>query len=180
MWNIIVSDPETVSHQMQTDWTLFNQLESETLPPTLRLYTWSQPGQTCGYVQHDLSHPPSMVRRPTGGGIVFHDTTEVAYCLATPYHDRFPRRLMDGYYYVAHYIVEALHALGFPVSIKATPVLGLHRTSRLYCFDQTESHEITLNENIKVVGIAQRRTRKGILQQGTIKVSVLMEHANSS
>ena len=48
--------------------------------PLLRVYAWAQPAVSVGYFQNfptDLAPKYEIVRRPTGGGVVYHgnDTT---------------------------------------------------------------------------------------------------------
>jgi len=193
---------------MSLDWQMFEQMEAGRIGPTVRVYTWSEPGVTCGYLTplmeaSDQCEPllsplstvergdaraypqiegplrgvrsyESAIRRPTGGGIVFHDISEVAYCLVAPNDPQIiPRKLTDAYLMITRIICEALQELGFPVDLQETETGGLKKQNRTLCFARAESYEIMLNEE-KVVGSAQRRTRKTVLQQGTIKTGALV------
>ena len=189
-WDIISAPPASVSAHIAADWELFQAMEAGAIAPTVRLYTWSQPGITCGYLQSDqplaswvppasFSAPNSdIVRRPTGGGVVFHETDEVVYCLAAPNDPAvFPNRLSDAYYQISRMILNGLQSLGLPVSIQnlAAEVSGLKSNRNALCFATPEDYEIVLTDGTKIVGIAQRRTRHTILQQGTIKTKCFRE-----
>ncbi|MFH1429439.1 MAG: hypothetical protein ABIH39_06815 [Candidatus Margulisiibacteriota bacterium] len=213
-WNIIPSPPATAAENMAIDWQMFNDTEAGLIGPSVRVYTWSEPGVTYGYLQeeesinaviaseakqshtchtdssderllrfarNDISDAvsvPNPAKRPTGGGIVFHDTEEVAYCLAAPNNGEYlPPRLTDAYLMVSRIICQARRELGYHVELKNTGQgPGLRKNSRMLCFSNGEAHEIMLGEK-KVVGSAQRRTNKTILQQGTVKVGILIEES---
>ena len=78
---LIETSPLDVYGQMATDEAL-----CETLPAAhvLRFYNWASPGVTFGYSQRRKAvleavaaaktSITDIVRRPTGGGIVFHET----------------------------------------------------------------------------------------------------------
>ena len=54
--------------------------------PVLRLYDWDRPAVSIGYFQHFAAAPEngrSVVRRPTGGGIVFHEH-DLTFTLVIP------------------------------------------------------------------------------------------------
>ncbi|OGS13574.1 MAG: hypothetical protein A2234_01645 [Elusimicrobia bacterium RIFOXYA2_FULL_58_8] len=78
---IIETPPLDVFGQMATDEALCENLPA---PHVLRFYNWASPGITFGYSQRrkavqeavTAANTPitDIVRRPTGGGIVFHET----------------------------------------------------------------------------------------------------------
>ena len=169
MWQIVRFPADTVANNMAIDWQLFNDMETGKIGPTIRLYTWSESGVSVGYLQKG-----DGVRRPTGGGLVYHDTSEVVYCLVAPNDPvLIPSKLTDAYLMITNVICEALQELGYSVEISKTGVaLGLAKSRNNLCFAQAENFEIVQNGK-KVVGSAQRRTRKTVMQQGTIKTGDL-------
>jgi lipoate-protein ligase A len=215
---------------MSLDWQLFHEMEAGLLEPTIRVYTWNEPGVTYGYLQdvkdvrrvieanrgqetgvrsqeRELApviasgakqslagnsfreiassmtprndgvvpiYPPDLARRPTGGGIVFHDIDEVVYCLVAPADSKLlPGKLTEAYLVISELICEGLNELGYPVSVSRLAKQGLQRSIRELCFAEAEEYEIVLGDK-KIVGSAQRRTKNTILQQGTIKVGELV------
>ena len=169
MWKIVRSPADTVANNMAIDWQMFNDMETGKICPTIRVYTWSEPGVTFGYLQKSEG-----VRRPTGGGLVYHDPSEVVYCLVAPNDSAIiPVRLTEAYLMITKLICQALNELGYPVELSKTgEALGLKKTRSQLCFAQAENFEIILNGQ-KIVGSAQRRTRNTVLQQGTVKTGLL-------
>jgi lipoate-protein ligase A len=151
--------------------------------PVLRLFRFDPPGITLGASQKpgrelDLD---ACVRdrvgwavRPTGGRAIFH-AEEWTYALATPIHDP----LWGGarsvaYDRVSRLLVASLRHLGVPAVLAAgtlrersasgvAPVAG----PAAPCFASTARHEVVL-EGRKLVGSAQRRTARALLQQGSL------------
>ena len=77
---------------MQADLKLFNDFENGLISSTLRIYSWEPKCISLGYGQEldsllvgDLARKKGwdVVKRPTGGGIVFHNEAEVTYSLVT-------------------------------------------------------------------------------------------------
>jgi len=170
MWNILTSPPDTVASNMAIDWQMFADIEAGLIGPTIRVYSWSEPGISIGYLQKE-----GGVKRPTGGGLVYHDSSEVVYCLVAPNDSALiPTRLTDAYLMITKLICQSLNELGYSVELSKTrDALGLKRSRNQLCFAQAENYEISLNGQ-KVVGSAQRRTRNAVLQQGTIKTNLLV------
>lgn len=175
MWKIVRSPADTVANNMAIDWQMFNDMEAGLISPTIRVYTWSEPGISIGYLQSSLI--PQTSKRPTGGGLVFHDTSEVVYCLVASNNSKLiPGKLTDAYLMITKLICQALNELGYPIELSKTGEgLGLKKTRSNLCFAQTENFELVQNGE-KIVGSAQRRTRKTVLQQGTIKTGLLAKN----
>lgn len=177
VWNISADPADTVANNLAHDWQMFADCEAGKIGPTIRLYTWSEPGVSVGYLQSSLrterGEKLAPVRRPTGGGLVYHETSEVVYCLVAPVSSGLlPAKLTAAYLMITKLICQGLIELGYPVELGTqTELPGLkHRRNEL-CFTQAENFEIVLNGE-KVVGSAQRRTRNTVLQQGTIKTDL--------
>ena len=56
--------------------------------PLLRIYSWERPSVSLGYFQKFPAHlagPKEIVRRPTGGGLVYHgDGVDTTYTVVSP------------------------------------------------------------------------------------------------
>ena len=137
--------------------------------PVLRLYGWSEPAATFGYFQRykDVERMTALrplVRRPTGGGLVPHDA-DWTYSLAfPPSADWYQLKAVESYRAVHAWIKEAFARLGLASQL-ATQRAKEHIGQ---CFVGAEQFDV-LHENRKIAGAAQRRTKHGLLIQGSIQ-----------
>ena len=132
--------------------------------PLLRLYTWTQPAVSFGYFQKYPAHLADqyeIVRRPTGGGLVYHgqDTT---YTLVIPPSHALYRLSTDAAYQAIHRAVAA--ALTAPAEL--APQVPAPR-GQYECFQNPVAGDVVAG-NQKLAGGAQRRGRAGVLHQGSI------------
>jgi lipoate-protein ligase A len=150
--------------------------------PVLRIFRFSPAGITLGRSQDPereldvercrASGVPWAVR-PTGGRAIYHDE-EWTYSLASPLLDRRWGGGLEAAYEAASRLVAAsLARLGVPAALARGSGRGeLVPRARgagaaAPCFASTARHEIVL-EGRKLVGSAQRRTARGLLQQGSV------------
>jgi lipoate-protein ligase A len=164
---------------MQTDLELFSEYEKNPIHSTLRIYSWRPKCISLGYSQKikgeiDLEKAAALgwdiVQRPTGGGIVFHNEAEVTYSLIIG-KDRLPDGLVPSYIKISEAAILSLARLGVKAEIgkqKAPASRGGKRTAGL-CFSCPAEYEITY-QGLKIVGAAQKRGKKALLQQGSIFV----------
>lgn len=161
---------------METDLSLFKQFEEQAERSTLRIYSWKQKCISLGYSQKvekeiDLIKAKllgwDVVKRPTGGGIVFHNEAEVTYSLVAAIDDpQLPKGLVASYKKISEAVIESLKSIGVSAGLRITDY-GL-RTPTL-CFSYPAEYEIVVDGH-KIVGSAQKRGRKALLQQGSIFV----------
>ncbi len=150
------------------------------VPPTLRLYRWDPPAVSLGYAQRrdlplDLAACArtglAVVRRPTGGRAVLH-VGDLTYAVAVPRRGIWADAGVAACCRRIHEAVAAgLSRLGVPAEV-AGPRPPLGRTdaeSGALCFAAVSSHEITVGGR-KLVGSAQRRFERAILQHGSIPI----------
>jgi len=138
--------------------------------PVVRFYDWDRPAVSIGYIQKYSSAEKygfTIVRRPTGGGVVLHDC-DFTYSVAIPSNhwladvDR-----ISSYGYINNAIVYGLKNLNLETELGNSRIeAGLDRQS-MVCFENPTKYDILLN-NRKIAGSAQRRLREGILHQGSI------------
>ena len=176
-WRLLLTGPGESGFNMALDEALATAVRRGWSPPTLRIYQWAQPTISLG------CHQPSsiveqfaeagdvaVVRRPTGGGAVFHchDVSYALACSAAALRGQPSRRLYQQFHQA---LGEALAArthhryMVRPRGARARP-----ETSR--CFQQPVAHDL-MSARAKVAGAAQRRWRDGLLQQGTLLVPAL-------
>jgi lipoyl(octanoyl) transferase len=147
----------------------------------LRLFTFVPPGITLGRAQDPrreldldrcLAAGIPWAVRPTGGRGIYHDE-EWTYSLAAALADPSWRGGLEAAYSQAsRLLVASLVRLGVPATLAPGAARGdLAPRSALGaaapCFASTARHEIVV-EGRKLVGSAQRRTARALLQQGSV------------
>jgi lipoate-protein ligase A len=137
----------------------------------LRLYEWAphclsfgrhEPASLRYDAEHISARGIDTVRRPTGGRAVWH-AEELTYSVATPY-SRFGT-VQTAYLEIHEMLAGALKMLGLPASLAApsrTPPLDTGA-----CFASPVGGEIMVDGR-KVVGSAQLRSGKALLQHGSV------------
>jgi lipoate-protein ligase A len=150
--------------------------------PTLRLYEWDHPAITFGYFGRytDVIRTgpnQDVVRRCTGGGIVFHGT-DLTYALIVPPNDGVSATSPRTAYAEVHRAIQwALRDIGIEATlVESTAQDTGHRTnpppasptSTGPCFANPVAFDLLVSGK-KVAGAAQRRSRAGLLQQGSIQ-----------
>ena len=144
--------------------------------PLLRVYGWDRPSVSIGYVQKYAAAPQTgytIVRRPTGGGIVFHDV-DLTYTVVIPKGHWIEKRdRLESYHIFHRVIVEALNSLNISTKLASSEAQTVDRAT-MSCFTSPTRYDIISTDNkAKVAGAAQRRTKNGILHQGSIVVEDL-------
>jgi lipoate-protein ligase A len=143
-----------------------------------RNYGWSQPYVSFGYSQHfqDVKNTVAvsddlLIRRPTGGGIVDHNN-DWTYTLLLPSNlDLFhkPRDL----YELSHRLIQEslaqleVKGLGLAPCPRACGVV-VERPTVSQCFIQPELNDVMLGEKDKIAGAAIKKSKNGVLLQGSI------------
>ncbi len=167
-WWVLESEPSPAAYNMALDEALMESA-AKLGAPVLRFYGWSEPAASFGYFQKyeevervTLLRP--LVRRPTGGGIVPHDA-DWTYSLVVPAgHEWYSLNASDSYQRVHEWIVQAFAKLGVATEVAETcKVAGPGQ-----CFVGYEKFDV-LWRGRKVAGAAQRRTRSGLLVQGSVQ-----------
>jgi len=168
IWRLIDSGPCEPAFNMALDEALMRHADR----PVLRFYSWDPPAISLGYFQpyseaEDWARRGYVVvRRPTGGGAIFH-FRELTFCVALPRGHPLAESTEDAYEAFHGAIVAALQALGVPASIRGrTQDAPPHQP---LCFMRTIFCDIVAAGR-KIVGSAQRRTPRGFLQHGSIPI----------
>jgi lipoate-protein ligase A len=135
----------------------------------LRLYGWTERAATFGYFQRiadieRVTRLRPLIRRPTGGGLVPHDA-DWTYSLAfPPAHSWYELRAEASYERVHQWLQSGFARLGVPTALAPEP----RKEIQGQCFVGYERHDL-LWQGRKVAGAAQRRTRAGLLIQGSVQ-----------
>jgi len=147
--------------------------------PSIRFYRWNSPALSFGYFgkfADVANYAPrrDLVRRWTGGGIVFHGD-DLTYSIVIPANDpAFSESSMLIYEKIHCALRSALLANGERAEL--VPVAGVVDAGaaiidRGYsCFANPVRADVMVNGR-KVAGAAQRRTRGGLLHQGSIQLA---------
>jgi len=148
--------------------------------PILRFYKWNLPTLSIGYFQKaretvnfsELSKKGfGFVRRPTGGRAVLHDK-EITYSVAAPFkHRLLEKSIIDSYDLLCKPIVKAFNKLGISAYLSTDNDTEVNSPS---CFAAPTLKDIKVNGK-KIVGSAQMRDKRGLLQHGSILISVNIE-----
>ena len=142
----------------------------------LRFYRWDHPAISFGYFGRYADVAPyadkwEIVRRCTGGGIVFHGN-DLTYALVIPANLLRPSPSTSSVYALTHRAVQnALLKGGFdarliePASVEQSSLVAAQPNA---CFANPVRSDVMVDGQ-KVAGAAQRRSRHGLLQQGSIQ-----------
>ena len=166
-----VSDPEP--HDAALNMALDEVLLGRAAGPLLRIYGWARPAVSFGYfgkvADAEAAWPGrELVRRWTGGGIVPHGA-DVTYTLIVPRGCAFFRTGAAESYRAIHERIAALLA-AHGQAVRVAAVAGAKISDA--CFDNPARYDL-LGENGKIAGAAQRRTRAGLLHQGSVQSTAL-------
>ncbi len=148
----------------------------------LRFFSWESPSLSIGSFQaaeevdtDELKRRDiPLVRRPTGGRAVLHDS-ELTYSVICPIPSEFfPSDLMGSYRLIGACFLEGLKILGVEASL--VPVTKNPDRKRRksagrdpLCFSSPSWYEV-LAGGRKLIGSAQRRLKGAFLQQGSLIV----------
>jgi lipoate-protein ligase A len=167
-WLLLESGPCAAADNMAWDEALLPSARNLGRP-ILRFYGWKEPAATFGYFQkfHEvgqLTRLRPLVRRPTGGGLVPHDA-DWTYSLAfPPGADWYELKAVESYRRVHEWIQNAFKAMDLSTDLAACR----RGESSGQCFIGAEQFDV-LWQAKKIAGAAQRRTRDGLLIQGSIR-----------
>ena len=167
-WFVLHSGPCSPFFNMALDEALL-----EAMPkigaPVLRFYGWTEPAASFGYFQKyktvaALTLLRPLVRRPTAGGLVPHDA-DWTYSVVFPnHHPWYAFTAVDSYRQVHEWIQRAMGQLEVTTALAAEA----QKSAPGQCFSGYERFDL-LWHGRKIAGAAQRRTRDGLLIQGSVQ-----------
>ncbi len=178
-WRWIDDGAQDGVKNMATDLALLKSCEKNIAGPTLRFYKWSQPTISIGNFQKvendlDLSQCVQknilVVRRPTGGRAILH-SDEVTYSVAAPNsHPDFSKGIKQTHFIISQALISGLKELGVcdaGIKYKTKCDNTGNQDRSPACFSTLNHCEIAVRGK-KLIGSAQKRTRKAFLQHGSI------------
>ena len=143
-------------------------LENATLP-VLRTYRWLGDWVSIGYfgtLAEARAHFPEVeiVRRWTGGGTVDH-RCDWTYTLVVPRSESLANlRGGESYGQIHNALAETLRVEG--IGVRASE--ETEETGVRLCFENPVQHDLVAANDRKIAGAGQRRTRHGLLHQGSV------------
>ena len=160
----------TAAMNMAIDEALLETTQS----PALRFYGWQQPSISFGYFGRfaDVADEPSrrdIVRRWTGGGIVYHGD-DLTYSLVLPSDVAARFRSSRVVYSEVHGAIRQALGSNSAVALASAAAPKISEA----CFANPVEADVLLDGR-KIAGAAQRRTRAGLLHQGSIQCDTLPE-----
>jgi lipoate-protein ligase A len=162
-------EPRAAALNMAIDEVLLETAVS----PALRFYQWQSPALSFGYFGSyadvaDQRDERDIVRRWTGGGVVPHGD-DLTYSVIIPAsHPLFARSSLAIYSDLHEAIREALKANGIDAMLANTVAPKVSEN----CFANAVRADV-MREGRKIAGAAHRRSRAGLLHQGSIQVAKL-------
>lgn len=154
--------------QMACDEALLAEAET----PVLRVFRWKRPWVTAGLFtpwQIAVQTRPDLpwCRRWTGGGVVVHEN-DFTFSLIAPREDRWAKlRPADSYRELHVHLGLALMPCNPRTTLAATDAPAGQE-----CFAGPVMHDVLVGDR-KAAGGAQRRTKRGLLHQGSIQGALL-------
>lgn len=145
---------------------------------TLRFYGWARPTLSLGYFQGvseiDLEECErrgfDWVRRPTGGRAVLHDH-ELTYSVIAPI-EVLGASVAQSHEKISRALAVGLEKLGLHAELAQLRASGKEASAA--CFAAPAPVELTI-EGKKVIGSAQVRTKRSLLQHGSIPITIDFE-----
>lgn len=167
-WRLLDTGFNNPYMNMAVDEALIQETEDSD-SPILRFYSWSQPAISIGYSQRvgevlkvglcEKEEIP-IVRRPTGGGVVFHGV-DITYSVVLP--KGFTSGIQETFLWIQSNIKDGLLSLG----INTILYNKRERTLPGYCFASPNIGDL-MEQKRKLAGLAGRRIKRKILCQGYV------------
>jgi lipoate-protein ligase A len=141
--------------------------------PAVRFYGWARPSVSFGYFGKvaeatQTAEGREIVRRWTGGGIVLHGE-DFTYSIVIPGTNGYLIRSPLDLYSDIHSVIRAVL-----IEDGGNAVLADSAPKKISeaCFANPVRADVLINGE-KIAGAAQRRTRRGLLQQGSLQYEKL-------
>jgi lipoate-protein ligase A len=177
-WRLLITPPLNGATNMAIDEAILRSVSAGTSRPTLRFFQWEPPCLSLGYNQHWSEIDKAAVaakgytwtRRATGGKAILH-IDEVTYSLIIPQSNpRIHGGVVESYRALSLGLLRGLHTLGIEAGQASREEARSKREAAgggPVCFDTPSVYEITVSGK-KLIGSAQLRRRKTVLQHGTL------------
>jgi len=181
MWRLMDTGFGDGYSNMALDEALVRSFDPASSSPILRLYGWLRPSLSLGRFQKArevldlekcLDGGVPVVRRVTGGGVIYH-ADELTYSIVcAPDHIPPATSIKDSFRVLTMFLLDFYRGFGLDAQYALDVVPpGAHLGERTdFCFAGRESYDILIN-GCKIGGNAQRRPKNVIFQHGSIPLS---------
>lgn len=179
-WRLVDTGPLDGPANMAVDEALLDAFDPERSTPVLRLYGWNPPALSLGRFQDPASvldldrcraDGVPVVRRITGGGVIFH-ADELTYAIAcAPRHLPPATTIKESFRHLTGFLLAFYRSLGLDAAWAADASEDVSRLGEraAFCFAGKEDYDILIDGR-KIGGNAQRRLRNTIFQHGSIPI----------
>jgi len=181
VWKYLDTGRRSAAANMELDTALLSDLKDER-EAILHLYDWEQDAATYGHFIDPSSfinmegvrkHQLDLAKRPTGGGIVFHNCDLAFSVLIPSTSEWFSSNPLDNYAFVNSRVVWAIgEMISTPAILLPEEQPPLDEHCRRFCMAKPTKYDVMINGK-KIGGAAQRKTRHGFLHQGSIALGLL-------
>jgi lipoate-protein ligase A len=159
---------------MALDVALLDAVDASPDRAVLRFYGWGEPTLSLGYfqpyaraVEDPRWHGVPIVRRPSGGGAIWHDG-DLTYAIIAPRSHPAASRPQALYRAVHTALIEVLRDAEMPASRRGDGAgAAASPKSPFLCFLDADPEDVVVGGH-KVIGGAQRRRPRAVLQHGSI------------
>ena len=171
IWRYIPPIETSGKMQMAIDSYLLEQHRKHQHPPTIRFYTWQPTAISLGY--HQREYPQvwqnltwqgktlDIVRRPTGGRAVLHQG-DLTYAVITSI---LPGKRLQAYKQICEFLIVGWRSLGVELVYGGASKEYIQNSN---CFATATGADLITPTGNKVIGSAQLRRGKSILQHGSM------------
>lgn len=183
-WRVIYTGFNNGYENMALDEALLENFQ-EGSAPVLRLYGWEPPAVSVGRFQKisgfldidkcEQKNVP-VVRRMTGGGMIYHHRELTYSVVCTPEQLGVERRPADAYRKICGFLLEFYGRLGLEADFAVNLAMQGSGGRENFCFSANEQYDIVINGR-KIGGNAQRWLKKAVFQHGSIPVESCLEEA---
>jgi lipoyl(octanoyl) transferase len=176
-WRLIDTGPLSGAANMAVDEALLSCFDPQNSNPVLRLYGWNPPALSLGRYQdaaatlkldHAAADGVAVVRRMTGGGIIFH-ADELTYSIVCSPEQIGAAGVKEGFRRLCAFLLGTYRRLGLQPAFATdqNPTCERLGERTAFCFAGKEEFDVIVNGR-KIGGNAQRRLRAAVLQHGSI------------
>lgn len=178
-WRLLRTPPASGAWNMAVDEAILESAGQGERLSTLRVYGWTPPCLSLGlgqpYADVDLDrltrHGWEIVRRPTGGRAILH-TDELTYAVIGSQEDpHLAGGVLESYQHLSIALLETLKRMDINADqAKNKNTISAILKDNPVCFEVPSNYEITV-QGKKLIGSAQARRKKSVLQHGTLPLS---------
>lgn len=177
-WRLITHTARDGAWNMAVDEAILQAVAARSIAPTLRLYAWEPACLSLGRAQSYADVDPGrlaergwdLVRRTTGGRAILHQN-ELTYAVIAPEdHPLMRGGVLESYRRISEALVRGLEQLAIVVAVQGSESLSEEARANPICFEVPSAYEITI-QGRKIVGSAQVRKRKTVLQHGSLPLT---------